>query len=76
MLRHENAVLRRQLTRPVRYDPVDRVWFAAFVRDWVGLRVARCWAAISSGASVGVSQPTAKPSIAQPIWSGFHRAMP
>jgi putative transposase len=29
VLRHENAVLRRQLTRPVRYEPADRVWFAA-----------------------------------------------
>jgi putative transposase len=28
VLRHENAVLRRQLERPVRYEPVDRVWFA------------------------------------------------
>ena len=29
VLRYENAVLRRQLTRPVRYEPADRVWFAA-----------------------------------------------
>jgi putative transposase len=29
VLRHENAMLRRQLTRPVRYEPADRVWFAA-----------------------------------------------
>jgi hypothetical protein len=29
VLRHENAVLRRQLTRPVRYEPSDRVWFVA-----------------------------------------------
>ncbi len=29
VLRHENAVLRRQLTRPVRYEPADRLWFAA-----------------------------------------------
>ncbi|MFD4974680.1 integrase core domain-containing protein [Streptomyces sp. NPDC058424] len=28
-LRHENAVLRRQLTGPVRYEPADRLWFAA-----------------------------------------------
>lgn len=28
MLRHENAVLRRQVPR-VRYEPVDRLWFAA-----------------------------------------------
>jgi hypothetical protein len=27
--RHENAVLRRQLARPVRYEPADRFWFAA-----------------------------------------------
>ncbi|MEU4445717.1 integrase core domain-containing protein [Actinosynnema sp. NPDC050801] len=29
VLRHENAVLRRQLTGPVRYEPTDRLWFAA-----------------------------------------------
>lgn len=29
VLRHENAVLRRQLSGPVRYEPADRVWFAA-----------------------------------------------
>ncbi|GAA2472597.1 hypothetical protein GCM10010388_76610 [Streptomyces mauvecolor] len=29
VLRHENAVLRRQLTAPVRYEPADRPWFAA-----------------------------------------------
>ncbi|MDF3294407.1 integrase core domain-containing protein [Streptomyces silvisoli] len=29
VLRHENAVLRRQLTRSVRYEPTDRLWFAA-----------------------------------------------
>jgi transposase len=28
VLRHENAVLRRQLTGPVRYNPADRLWFA------------------------------------------------
>ena len=31
MLRHENAVLRRHVSR-VRYDPADRVWFAALAR--------------------------------------------
>src|SRR5215472_11047341 len=31
MLRHENAVLRRQSGR-VRYEPADRVWFAALAR--------------------------------------------
>ena len=31
MLRHENAVLRRHVSR-VRYDPADRLWFAALAR--------------------------------------------
>lgn len=29
VLRHENAVLRRQLAGPARYEPADRLWFAA-----------------------------------------------
>ncbi|MFF7656923.1 integrase [Streptomyces sp. NPDC007983] len=29
VLRHENAVLRRRLAGPVRYQPADRFWFAA-----------------------------------------------
>src|SRR4051812_34774396 len=29
VLRHENAVLRRQLTRPIRYKLTDRLWFTA-----------------------------------------------
>lgn len=29
VLRHENAILRRQLAGPVRYEPADRFWFAA-----------------------------------------------
>jgi hypothetical protein len=29
VLRHENAVLRRQLAGPMRYGPADRLWFAA-----------------------------------------------
>ncbi|QTI90577.1 integrase core domain-containing protein [Streptomyces sp. AgN23] len=29
VLRHENAVLRRQLAGTVRYEPADRFWFAA-----------------------------------------------
>ena len=31
VLRHENAVLRRHVSR-VRYDPADRLWFAALAR--------------------------------------------
>jgi len=31
VLRHENAVLRRHASR-VRYDPADRLWFAALAR--------------------------------------------
>jgi putative transposase len=41
VLRHENAVLRRHAGR-VRYEPGDRVWFAAVVR----LLPRRCWAGI------------------------------
>ena len=29
VLRHENAVLRRQLAGPVRYEPADRFWLRA-----------------------------------------------
>ena len=29
VLWHENTVLRRQLARPVRYEPADRFWFGA-----------------------------------------------
>jgi putative transposase len=29
VLRHENAVLRRQITGQVRYQPADRFWFTA-----------------------------------------------
>jgi transposase InsO family protein len=32
VLRHENTVLRRELVRPVRYEPADRFWFAALSR--------------------------------------------
>ena len=38
VLRHENAVLRRHAGR-VRYDPADRVWFAALAR----LVPRDCW---------------------------------
>ena len=31
VLRHENAVLRRRAAR-VRYEPADRMWFAALAR--------------------------------------------
>ena len=31
VLRHENAVLRRHAGR-IRYEPADRVWFAALAR--------------------------------------------
>jgi hypothetical protein len=40
-LRHENAVLRRHVGR-VRYEPADRVWFAALAR----LVPRRRWAEI------------------------------
>ncbi len=41
VLRHENAMLRRHAGR-VRYDPADRVWFAALAR----LIPRNCWPGI------------------------------
>jgi putative transposase len=38
VLRHENAVLRRNVSR-VRYEPADRLWFAALS----GLLPRSCW---------------------------------
>ena len=43
VLPHENAVLRRHVSR-VRYDPADRVWFAALAR----LLPRRRWTEMSS----------------------------
>lgn len=51
VLRHENVVLRRQLTWPVRYEPADRFWFAArerfaeFAEAWGGRypAIVRLW---------------------------------
>ena len=44
VLRHENAVLRRQLAGPVRYVPADRLWFAALS----SLTPRRRWAQVFS----------------------------
>jgi putative transposase len=41
VLRHENAVLRRQVSSP-RYEPTDRIWFAAL--SWLVPR--RLWSAV------------------------------
>jgi putative transposase len=41
VLQHENAVLRRQISR-VRYQPADRLWLAALSRLIPGTDGARC----------------------------------
>jgi putative transposase len=41
VLRHENAVLRRNASR-VRYEPADRLWFAALS----GLLPGSCWSQV------------------------------
>ncbi|MEU6325212.1 hypothetical protein [Streptomyces sp. NPDC047009] len=41
VLRHENAVLRRQLKGPVRYEPADLFWFAALSAQIPGRLGAR-----------------------------------
>jgi hypothetical protein len=41
VLRHENAMLRRQISR-VRYQPADRMWLSALSRLIPGADGARC----------------------------------
>jgi len=41
VLRHENAVLRRQISR-IRYQPGDRLWLAALSRLIPGTDGVRC----------------------------------
>lgn len=48
VLRHENAVLRRQLAAPVRYEPADRFWFVALSRP-VGRHRWRAVFAVTPG---------------------------
>lgn len=53
VLRHENAVLRRQFTGPVRYEPADQFWPAALRRTrWMSpvkprARSSRCGCGMS-----------------------------
>ncbi|MFD3477748.1 hypothetical protein [Streptomyces sp. NPDC058695] len=42
VLRHEDEVLGRQLTKPVRYEPADRLWFAGLSSLNPGAGGRRC----------------------------------
>jgi putative transposase len=87
VLRHENAVLRRHADR-VRYEPADRVWFAALARliprrRWIEIfpvtpatRLAwhRKLAATSTTQASGASQDARQQSRASPALSfGWRR---
>jgi putative transposase len=79
--RHENAVLRRPAGR-IRYEPGDRVWFAALARllpcrRWAGvfpvtpatLAWRRQLAAANTTRASGASPAARRRSRASPVWS-------
>jgi len=71
VLRYENAVLRRHVGR-VRYEPADRVWFAALARliprnRWPGVfPVTPATSFLSRGMSVRANFPLARSSPPNP----------
>jgi hypothetical protein len=80
--RHENAVLRRQVKR-IRYEPADRVWFAALAQliprgRWAGvfpvtpatlLPGTANWLRESTTRANGASLAARQQSAASPAWS-------
>jgi len=66
VLRHENAVLRRQISR-VRYQPGDRLWLAALSR----LIPRRQWGEVFT---VTPATPAAAPAAVAPAGAAVQRA--
>jgi hypothetical protein len=70
VLRHENAVLRRQIAGPVRYQPADRFWLAALSsliprrrwREVFAVTPGRCWPGTAGSSRRSGTTPPGAPA--------------